>query len=116
MQIYVNQVLFSVTGGSQSLGGAFMSVGSMAAASGAGQKIFNTIKRTPKIDSQSPSGIRIFPDTIKGHIAFENVKFVYPQRPKDEVVNGLTFNIKSGERMALVGESGCGKSTIVQLL
>ncbi len=41
--------------------------------------------------------------------------FEYPSRP-DVVLNGLNLKINPGERVALVGESGCGKSTIIQLI
>lgn len=50
----------------------------------------------------------------RGQIRFQNVVFTYPgQRP---VINRLSFTIKGGERVALVGSSGAGKSTIINLL
>ncbi|KAF1747190.1 hypothetical protein GCK72_023651 [Caenorhabditis remanei] len=55
--------------------------------------------------------------TIKeGNIKFEDVRFSYPSRPDSQVLKGVTFNVKKGECIALVGGSGSGKSTIVQLL
>jgi len=45
-----------------------------------------------------------------------NVNFQYPQRPDVQVYQKVCFNINSGETVALVGASGCGKSTVVQLL
>ncbi len=52
----------------------------------------------------------------KGHIAYEDVRFSYPTRPDIEVLKGISLEIKAGQKVALVGSSGAGKSTIVQLL
>ncbi|GMI11067.1 hypothetical protein TrVE_jg3323 [Triparma verrucosa] len=49
-------------------------------------------------------------------IRFENVKFEYPSSTDRKVINGLTFDVKEGQTVALVGSSGCGKSTILRLL
>ena len=51
-----------------------------------------------------------------GEIEFENVWFRYPSRRNDWVLRGLNMKIKPNETVALVGESGCGKSTIVSLI
>lgn len=53
---------------------------------------------------------------IRGEISFENVSFAYPTRSEIEVLKGLQFHIKPGEKVALVGQSGSGKSTIINLL
>ncbi|MEM6297557.1 MAG: ABC transporter transmembrane domain-containing protein [Bacteroidota bacterium] len=53
---------------------------------------------------------------VSGEISFENVRFSYPTRPEIEVIQGLNLNIRAGEKIALVGSSGAGKSTIIQLL
>ena len=49
-------------------------------------------------------------------IKYKNVAFSYPSRPDMEVLKDISFEVKSGEKIALVGYSGAGKSTIVQLL
>lgn len=54
--------------------------------------------------------------TISGKIAFQNVKFAYPQRKEIEVIRDLSFEVDKGQLFAIVGESGAGKSTITQLL
>jgi ABC-type multidrug transport system fused ATPase/permease subunit len=49
------------------------------------------------------------------HIVFENVVFIYPKTDV-KILNGVSFEVKQGERVALVGENGAGKSTIIKLL
>ena len=49
------------------------------------------------------------------HIVFENVVFTYPKTDV-KILNGVRFEVKEGERVALVGENGAGKSTVIKLL
>ncbi|MDJ1468772.1 ABC transporter transmembrane domain-containing protein [Cytophagaceae bacterium DM2B3-1] len=57
-------------------------------------------------------------ETLKqvGDIVFSNVHFSYPTRPDIEVLKGITIQIRNGQKIALVGHSGSGKSTITSLL
>lgn len=59
-------------------------------------------------------------ESIKGEVKFKNVHFAYPENGKDkrgkEVLKGISFTAKLGEDIALVGESGVGKSTLIKLL
>lgn len=59
---------------------------------------------------------RLDPKTVKGKIEFKDVWFRYPTRKDDFVLKGLTLTINPNESVALVGESGCGKSTFVNLM
>ena len=66
---------------------------------------------------QDKSKIRIEdPETIMGKVEFKDVWFRYPTRKEDFVLKGLSLTINPNEKIALVGESGCGKSTFVNLL
>ena len=68
-----------------------------------------------EIDSQKEA-LRLKIDDVKGKIEFKNVWFRYPTRPEDFVLRGLNITVNPSESVALVGESGCGKSTFVNLL
>ncbi|XP_063781234.1 ATP-dependent translocase ABCB1-like [Pseudophryne corroboree] len=78
------------------------------------QRIFKLLDRNPVIDSYSEEGNTL--NEMKGNIEFKNIKFVYPTRPKAQVLQGLNIKVSKGQTLALVGSSGCGKSTVVQLL
>ncbi len=62
--------------------------------------------------NQKPEKLPLF----KGEIAFNNVGFHYPSRPEMEVLKDISFSIRTGERLAVVGQSGAGKSTLVSLI
>jgi len=53
---------------------------------------------------------------VNGHIRFEDVYFDYPSRPDMPVLRGIDLDINPGQKIALVGQSGSGKSTIASLL
>lgn len=53
---------------------------------------------------------------FKGDIVFQNVSFAYPTRPDLHVLRNINFQVRAGEKVALVGKSGSGKSTIINLL
>lgn len=53
---------------------------------------------------------------FRGELSFEGVTFRYPSRPEREILRGVTFQAQPGQRVALVGSSGGGKSTIFSLL
>jgi ATP-binding cassette subfamily B (MDR/TAP) protein 1 len=78
-------------------------------------KIFELFDRVPQIDNWS-SDRGIVPSTIDGEISFRSIEFSYPTRIETKVLNNLNLDIRKGQRIALVGSSGCGKSTVMQLL
>jgi ATP-binding cassette subfamily B protein len=56
------------------------------------------------------------PQPVRGEIVFDNVVFNYPSRPLQSALGGVSFAVKPGETVALVGPSGAGKTTIIQLM
>ena len=78
---------------------------------------FSLSERNPKI-IVSRKNVIIDRDKIKGRIEFRNVHFSYPDDDRGDrpVLNGLDLVIEAGKKIALVGESGCGKSTAVSLI
>ncbi|KAI6217968.1 P-glycoprotein [Aphelenchoides fujianensis] len=82
-------------------------------AQGTAASIYEIIDRKPEIDSEDAGGQK---PAISGHIRFRNVHFFYPTRSDVPVLQGIDLEIKPNEVVALVGGSGCGKSTICSLL
>ena len=54
--------------------------------------------------------------SCEGEIALQNVRFYYPTRNDVKVLRDMNLTVSTGQRLALVGSSGCGKSTVVSLL
>uniref|UniRef100_A0A8D0L5R3 ATP-binding cassette sub-family B member 5 n=1 Tax=Sphenodon punctatus TaxID=8508 RepID=A0A8D0L5R3_SPHPU len=107
-------IFFCVTFSSYSIGTAAPHFETFTIARGAAFKVFEIIDQKPSINSFSLEGHKLH--HIKGSVEFKNVKFSYPSRPEVQVLKGLNLEINCGQTVALVGSSGCGKSTAVQLL
>ncbi|KAB0375847.1 hypothetical protein FD755_012490 [Muntiacus reevesi] len=107
-------VFSSILIGAFSIGQVAPCIDAFANARGAAYAIFAIIDNDPKIDSFSERGHK--PDNIKGNLEFKDVHFSYPARPDVKILKGLNLRVESGQTVALVGNSGCGKSTVVQLV
>jgi len=107
----------------------FQSYSSLIKSSGAGDKIFALLDRSPpppgtgsvsvqQQEGQGNEGDDIASETATSSLSIrlDNVSFAYPSRPDHPVLSGLDLTIGAGQTVALVGASGCGKSTVVGLL
>ena len=86
----------------------------MGKAKNAARRMKELFDRRPEIDSWSPEGDPF--KHVEGKIEFRDVHFRYPTRPDQPVLRGLNLTVKPGQYVALVGASGCGKSTTIALL
>ena len=100
------------------IGGAIAGLGNFTTeifgSIGATERIMNILNLSPEllIEDYTDSDERL----IKGEIEFRNVNFFYPSRKDVQVIDNLNIKVRQGEKIALVGASGAGKSTIFQLL
>ncbi|XP_065254511.1 ATP-dependent translocase ABCB1-like [Emys orbicularis] len=107
-------VLFSMIRGAFFLGQSYPYLESVSNARGAAYEVYKVISKHRLLDSSATEGYR--PDKLKGEIEFKNIHFSYPSRPDIKILKGLNLKVQSGKTIALVGSSGCGKSTAIQLL
>uniref|UniRef100_A0A8B9KGI2 ATP-binding cassette, sub-family B (MDR/TAP), member 5 n=1 Tax=Astyanax mexicanus TaxID=7994 RepID=A0A8B9KGI2_ASTMX len=85
-----------------------------AKAKAAAGRIIALLEKKPEIDIYSDAGVK--PTNFRGDIEFHDVHFSYPTRPDVRILQGLNVSVRQGQTLALVGGSGCGKSTSIQLL
>ena len=88
--------------------------GEVSQAAGAAERLAELLSIETKI--KSPLHPKKLPSPPRGEIAFENVVFSYPLRPETSALKGVSFEAAKGERVAIVGPSGAGKTTIFALL
>ena len=100
--------------GAQSAGTIFSFAPDMGKAKSAARELKILFDRVPEIDSWSQDGERVH--HMEGTLEFRDVHFRYPTRPEQPVLRGLNLTVKPGQYVALVGASGCGKSTTIALL
>ena len=98
----------SGTSGLLSLGGT---ITTLAEAAAAATTVFNIIEEKP--DDRNNG---ITKNKLIGELEFKNVAFSYPNRKNVKVLDNISFKCDSGKTLAIVGSSGCGKSTIIQLI
>eukprot|EP00833_Pecoramyces_ruminatium_P012142 jgi/Orpsp1_1/1186174/evm.model.d7180000048690.1 len=106
-------VFMGIMMGTLSLSGGAANLNVFGEATGAATSMFEIIERESEIKLDGG----LIPDKpTQGYIEFQDVRFSYPSRPDVEVLKGISFKCLPGQTVALVGASGSGKSTSVQLL
>ena len=96
------------------VGGLGESWGDVQRAAGAMERLSELLETKPSI--APPASPLPLPLPARGAVSFENVSFNYPLRPERRAVEGLDLQVLPGEKLALVGPSGAGKTTVFQLL
>ena len=108
----ISFVLYSTFVGA-SFGGIAELYAQIQKAIGATERVFELLDESPeKINSVQNAATQ----KIKGDVTFKNVKFSYPSRKEIKVLKDVNFTAKFGQKIAIVGPSGTGKSTIASLL
>jgi len=88
--------------------------GELQRAAGATERLVELLEAEDSV--QDRPGAIALPRPVTGRVAFENVRFTYPSRPERPALDGVSFTVDPGETVALVGPSGAGKTTVIQLL
>ena len=102
--IYVNMLTWPVT--------AIGWIASIVQQAAASQKRINEFLQTKtSIVDPAPDDVH----AIRGEITFENVSFVYPDTGI-KAINDVSFHLRAGEKLAIIGRTGCGKTTLADLL
>ncbi|CAD5220372.1 unnamed protein product [Bursaphelenchus okinawaensis] len=110
----VLRCLFAISFTAGSMGYASAYFPEYAKARFAAGIIFKMLSEEPKVDNQSSVGKEL--NAIEGSIKLSDIYFAYPQRSQTQVLKGLNLEIEAGKTLALVGASGCGKSTVFSLI
>lgn len=74
-------------------------------------RVFELIEEEPQ--TPEPENVKVLTD-VEGNVNLQNVKFAY--RPDQKLIENLNLTVKPGERVAIVGPTGCGKTTLINLL
>ncbi|KAJ2557440.1 hypothetical protein EV175_001345 [Coemansia sp. RSA 1933] len=110
----LNVILVLLVGGFM-LAGAAPNVSAITSAQGSAARVFEIIDRVSPIDPlDKETGKKV--ERIHGNIIFRNIHFTYPSRPDVPILKGFNLEICPGQKVALVGKSGCGKSTMIGLI
>ena len=85
----------------------------MQTASASAQRIFDFIE-SEELPDESGKGSEV--PEVNGNVSFENVRFSYPDTPDKVIIKNFSAEVKAGQKVAIVGPTGAGKTTMVNLL
>ena len=85
----------------------------MQTASASAQRIFDFIE-SEELPDESDKSSEV--PAVKGNVSFENVRFSYPDTPDKVIIKNFSAEVKAGQKVAIVGPTGAGKTTMVNLL
>ena len=109
LSLIINLIIAMIIG----IGQGFAKIGNLRNIKHVYNSVYNILDYNLK---DQKDNIKNNVDDIKGKIEFKNVSFSYPTRPEKKILDNLSFTIEPGEHVAIIGQSGIGKSTIFQLL
>jgi ATP-binding cassette subfamily B protein len=89
-------------------------MGDLQRAAGAAERLGELLKATSPVEV--PAKPRELPIPLQGNLRFDHVTFHYPTRPDTASLRAFNLEVPAGKRLALVGPSGAGKTTVIQLL
>ncbi|KAH7123470.1 putative multidrug resistance protein 1, 2 [Dactylonectria estremocensis] len=104
----------TVTFGATAAGSLFSYAPEIAGARAAAARLKDILESTPSMDAESETGVRA--ENLAGDIDLQSVEFAYPSRPQQKVLQQIDLAANRGHFVALVGGSGSGKSTILNLI
>ena len=105
-----------ITFGAQSVGQASSLMPDYAKAKAAIISMFELFERVPLINNYDSDNGQKLNDNYEPNVKIKDIEFSYPSRPDAKILKGINIDIQKGNKIAFVGSSGCGKSTITQLI